>query len=88
MKEPYEIYWDELSREMKRRFRQPAPSDADLQEAEYAAAEAVAYHLVEQLHFGPGEAQEVVEAFRAAKVDKEQLKHVWTDIVLRRQRRH
>lgn len=92
MKEPYEIYVDEFIREVRRRSKPSAEglghprelSKEQLQEAEFAAAEATAYHLVDQLGFHPHEAEDVIEAFRAAaSLDREKLKGVWTDIVLR-----
>ena len=60
-------------------------SEAQFHEAWFAAGEATAYHLVDQLSFHPHEAQDVIEAFRAAaSLDREKLKGVWTDIALRR----
>lgn len=88
MKEPWEIYWDELSSEMRRLFKKnPSPAQEEIFKAEQTAAEAVAYHIVEQLHYLTNEAVEVIELFRASQVDKNALQHVWTGYVLRRQRR-
>ena len=95
MKEPHDIYLDEFLREAKRRSKPSAqglghPRDlpmSQVEEAEHVAAEATAYHLIDQLHFTPEEAEEVVEAFRETKFDKDKLKHAWTDFVLRRARR-
>ena len=95
MKEPHEIYLDEFLREAKRRSKPSAQglghprelATNQVDEAEHVAAEATAYHLVDQLRFTTEEAEEVVEAFRQAKFDKDTLKDTWTDFMLRRGRR-
>jgi hypothetical protein len=95
MKEPYEIYVDELLLEAKRRSA-PSPDglghprklkNGQLDVAEQAAAEGVAYHLVERLRFRPEEDAEVVDAFRACGPFRERVRDVWTDYALRRNRR-
>jgi len=93
MKQPYEIYVDELIREVRRRSKPSAeglghPRSLTMDhydDAELLAAEATAYHLVDRLGFSPEDAEDVIGAFRERKsLDKEELKHVWTDIALRR----
>ena len=98
MKEPGDIYLDELVRELRRRLHgqhQVPAADAlrVAQEAEQAAAEATIYHLVQQLGFLENEALDVIADFRNTKLDadaranRERLHHRWTDVALRRQRR-
>ena len=95
LKQPFEIYVDELIREVRRRSKRspegvghPRNLTRDQYDnAELVAAEATAYHLVDEMDFSPEDAQDVITAFRDRKsLNKEDLKHVWTDIALRRGR--
>ncbi|MDP3909029.1 MAG: hypothetical protein Q8Q14_01435 [Gemmatimonadales bacterium] len=72
MKEPGDIYLDELVRELQRRLhgqRQVPVADAlrVAQEAEKTAAEATIYHLVQQLGFLENEVLEIIADFRDTK---------------------
>ena len=98
MKEPSDVYLDELRRELRHRLRgqRGRPRDEVLRlatEAEQVAAAATVYHLVEQLQFTEDEAVEVVTAFRELPLtrdlpaNREWLHHRWTDVALRRDRR-
>jgi len=81
MKQPYEIYVDELMREVRRRSK-PSPeglghprnlTTSQYEDAESVAAEAAAYHLVDELGFSAEDAEDVIAAFRERKsLDKEE----------------
>ena len=91
MKEPWEIYADETQLEIKRVKKAAAESHrkmtrSELENAEYVAAEACFYHLIEELNLKEWEAEEVVERFRSRWSGKggirEKLRNEWTDWVL------
>lgn len=91
MKEPWKIYADESKFEIQR-VKKAAAEDhrkvtlSELQNAEYVAAEACFYHLIEELNLKEWEAEEVVERFRSRLGGKggirEKLRNEWTDWVL------
>ncbi len=87
MKEPWQVYDDEFLREVKR--RRTKGREITLEEfgnAEYAAAEATAYHLVNALHWHPEDAADLVEHLRKTPIPgkgegswHERLRHAQTD---------
>ena len=95
MKEPWEIYADETQLEIQRVKKAAAEGHrkmtrSELENAEYVAAEACFYHLIEELNLKEWEAEEVVERFRSRWSAKggirEKLRNEWTDWVLTRGR--
>ncbi len=73
MKEPWEIYADELWREVKRRGNRGADGQleitmAALQEAGMAAGKATAYHLIDVLGWRKGEAMELLRRFNETRL--------------------
>ena len=70
MKEPWEIYADETQLEIQRVKKAAAEGHrkmtrSELENAEYVAAEACFYHLIEELNLKEWEAEEVVERFQS-----------------------
>ena len=95
MKEPWEIYYDECGREM-RRSSKPSPkglgnprriSREAAAAAELAAANMTHDYLVDELKWRPEDAEDAVEQLRKAGPAKEALRHAWTDYQLSRRHR-
>ncbi len=96
MKEPWEIYYDEFRRELKRMKKERSFGIEEAQKAELQVAEAVLYHLVEQLHWNRDVGVDFVEHLRSVPIAKpegaegtyrERLRGAWTEWNLARGRR-
>ena len=95
MKEPWEIYYDECQREL-RRSSKPSPkglgnprriSGQLAEAAELAAANMTVDYLVDERKWRPEDAEDAVRQLREAGPAKEALRHAWTDYQLSRRRR-
>ncbi len=96
MKEPWEVFYDELWQEIERTWARQPDGKIQLTEAEsdsiwHTASAATAWHLVDSLHWNPPHAEELVMRFRAAYGDRtagqtprEALRNTWTEWNLRR----
>lgn len=93
MKEPWEIYHDEVLRELNRAAKEDLSFEEALK-AERQVAQAVFYHLVEVLHWHSEDALDLVACLRNVAFVKdgdtersyrERLRHAWTDWNLKRQ---
>ncbi len=95
MKEPWEIYYDETRRELKRRSK-PSPKGVGnprrasmeaIAGAELAAANMTLDYLVDEMNWRSEEAEDAVGQLRKAGPAKEALRHAWTDYQLSRRHR-
>lgn len=88
MKEPWQIFYDELRREWK---RDTAPTGEGFTRSIKIAADATGHHLVHRLHWDEDKAMDLLHVLASAirpdgkgETPRERLRHAYTDWVLSR----